>query len=103
MSPLSCFSGDNSLDSDVKKTHRIPNVVPFTLRNEEADILATSESFENDFLAYKINDIHMANKVQTRIVMDEPVKLANISDNDARSLFSESASFGENDAFKSNS
>ena len=93
--PFSCFSGDRSLGSDAKRTHRIPNQVPFSLRNDEADILVLSDdSMANDMLVDKINDIHRANKVQTRLVQDDiPQKLAaRLSDTDTRSLFSSRSS-----------
>ena len=94
--PFSCFSGDRSLDSEAKRTHRIANQVPFSLRNDEADILVTSDDSlaPNDLLVDKINDIHRANKVQTRLVQDDiPLRLAaRLSDTDTRSLFSSRSS-----------
>ena len=54
-------SRGESLDSDAVRTHRLADL-PFSLRDREADNLATTDSFQDDLLIDKINDIHGNNK-----------------------------------------
>ena len=46
-----------SVDSDFMKSNRIA-IGPFTMRNGEADNLATQDSFEGDLVFDKINAMH---------------------------------------------
>ena len=55
------LSLDESLDSDAARTHRLADL-PFSLRDGEADNLATADSFQDDLLIDKMNDMHGNNK-----------------------------------------